>query len=355
MIDEHRLGETKEKGLIDVVKLLFAMLIVLAHFAAEWGNFSGLVDYFFSLYIIVVPFFFCCSGYFLYSKINKCKNHSDRRLIYKNYILRIISLYLYWSIIYFAFQILDWVLWGATVKDVLHYFHTAIVFTTYPTIWFLPACAVAAGMIYWLNERLSLRRISIIAIILYVIGSLGYSYDFILSLNGMQGIKKIYEIYNSLFITTRNGIFNGFPWFFLGCLIAKYSSNMRKHRLLYCFGTMVFLALTIGEAVLIKFKFNSLGVDTVFFLIPFIFCLMMFLVKENVYIKSGKWMRNMSTLIFVSQRIFLTAIPTVFPPFSNILSHNSYLGAVFVLACVFGLSLIIMAGSKKYSILKKLW
>ena len=65
------MGKTKENSLIDVVKFLFAILILFAHYAAEWGEFPTILDYAFSLYIIVVPFFFACSGYFLYSKVKK--------------------------------------------------------------------------------------------------------------------------------------------------------------------------------------------------------------------------------------------------------------------------------------------
>ena len=47
------MGKTKENSLIDVVKFLFAILILFAHYAAEWGEFPTILDYAFSLYIML--------------------------------------------------------------------------------------------------------------------------------------------------------------------------------------------------------------------------------------------------------------------------------------------------------------
>ena len=63
----------------------------------------------------------------------------------------------------------------------------------------------------------------------------------------------------------------------------------------------------------------------------------------------------MSTLIFVSQRIFLTAIPTAFPAMTIILTGNSYVGAIVLLICVLLFSELIILASNKYKILKNLW
>lgn len=308
--------DKKENSLIDIMKFLLAILIVCAHYAAEWGKFPAKLDYCFSLYIIVVPFFFTCSGYFLYSKVKKAERQ-NRGKIYKDYIIRIFQLYLAWSIIYFGFKVLSWLIQGVSFGDVLHYLHVSLVFTTYPTIWFLPACAVGAFILYVLNKKFSMKSVGIIALVFYFVGSLGYSYSFLLEDGTL--LNKMYSVYDMIFVTTRNGIFNGFPWIVMGGLIAEYGTKLKQRRVLYGCGTFLFLLLIVIESVVIKVKFHSSGVDTIFSLIPFIFFIMMFLIKENVFVSCGKWMRKMSTLIFVSQRIFLTAIPSVLPATAVIL------------------------------------
>ena len=62
----------KEKyGAIDIVKFLFAILIVCAHYISEYadGRINKFIEYASSLYIIVVPFFFVCSGFLLFTKV----------------------------------------------------------------------------------------------------------------------------------------------------------------------------------------------------------------------------------------------------------------------------------------------
>lgn len=339
--------EKKENGLIDIVKFFMAILIVCAHYASEWGAFPTILDYSFSLYIIVVPFFFTTSGYFLYLKVK-----SANEKIYKDYILRILQLYLAWSLIYFICKIVSWIVQGASFYDILHYFHVSLVFTTYPTIWFLPACAIGALILYVLNKKLSLKSIGIIALGVYIVGSLGYSYSFLLKEGTV--LHAIYDAYNKIFITTRNGVFNAFPWMTLGAIIASNCSKLKRHRVLYGGCTLIFLICVVAESIVIKVKFHSSGMDTIFFLIPFIFTLMMLLIKEDIPVRCGRWMRKMSTLIFVSQRIFLTAIPSIIPVSSVILTSNSYIGLLYVLISVMLVSGLILIGSKKYKILERL-
>lgn len=146
--------ERRENSLIDLFKFLFSILIVLAHYAAEYGHFPALLDRAFSLYIVVVPFFFACSGYFLEKKILNSQANMDE--IFARYIKRILCLYAAWSVVYCAFKILSWLLHGVTWAEVAHYIHTALVFTTYPTIWFLPACVVAALITWMISKKIPL-------------------------------------------------------------------------------------------------------------------------------------------------------------------------------------------------------
>ena len=69
---------------LDVAKFFCAILIISAHFASEWGTFPTLVDYAFSLYVIAVPFFFCCSGFLFFKKLNTLNTKEEKFHILKN-------------------------------------------------------------------------------------------------------------------------------------------------------------------------------------------------------------------------------------------------------------------------------
>lgn len=340
--------QKKDNSLIDVVKILFAVLILMAHYAALYGHFPAMIDYCFSLYIVCVPFFFACSGYFLYKKVMSSQNVG---IVYKNYIIRILKLYISWSAIYFCFKIGEWIVNGTDIATVLQYFYKAIVFSTYPTIWFLPACAIAAVIMWKLDETCGMAKTAIMAVTLYAIGALGYSYSFLIA---KTPLNAVLDGYMTIFISTRNGVFNGFPWLFLGCWIAHKEG--KRNTVFYGVASCVFLILTVVEAVAIKILFNSTSVDTIFMLIPFIYCFFNFLLKagDGVSIKAGKWMRNMSTLIFVCQRIFLTGIPSMLPGLMAVICRNSWRGAAVVLGLTLLLSQLILIGAKHNKLLRNL-
>lgn len=341
----------QQKCAIDLVKFLLAIFLVAAHFGNEWGKLPTIIDYTLSLYIIVVPFFFVCSGYFLWRSIIKADSPG---IVYKKYIIRILKLYLSWSVIYLVFKILAWIKNGVGDGEILRYIHHSLVHSTYSTIWFLPACALGALMIWGLTKKLSIKTVSIVAIVLYIIGCLGYSYDFIWTRLGLGGVNDLIASYKSVFVTTRNGVFNGFPWMWLGVLLAqRESKNKLNRRSVSVIGCIASLALVVAEAFIIK-RIGAVDVNTTFLVIPFTWFFVELLIGLDIFVPHNKWMRQMSTLIFVSQRIFLTAIPTLFPSFMENVCSNSYVGLIYVLGCTLGFSALVLLGSKKSSALRYL-
>ena len=79
----------KNYSALDVAKFLCAILIISAHFASEWASFPTLLDYAFSIYIIAVPFFFCCSGFLFFTKINALQSKEEKKKYFVSYQKRI--------------------------------------------------------------------------------------------------------------------------------------------------------------------------------------------------------------------------------------------------------------------------
>ncbi len=61
----------KQYVFMDICKFFCALLIIISHYISENAvhRISTIIDYSSSLYIIVVPFFFACSGFLLCEKI----------------------------------------------------------------------------------------------------------------------------------------------------------------------------------------------------------------------------------------------------------------------------------------------
>jgi peptidoglycan/LPS O-acetylase OafA/YrhL len=341
----------KNYNALDVAKFVCAEMILCAHFASTWGQFPPLLDDAFSLYVIGVPFFFACSGFLLFEKLGSLGAAEKSQALWK-YGLHILRMYLAWSAIYFVFVGIGWIQEPVSAAIVLAYFHRALVFTTYATIWFLPALLAGVLIVYWLSRWLSFRAILYLALTCYLAGSLGYSYSFLLA--GRPALETAFRLHDQVFITTRNGLFNGFPFVALGAWMASRGKRMSATTsgLLAAFS----LALLAGEAFGLKLGFGVSGVDTAISLVPFTFFFMEFLLAlEFKDRKIYSRLREMSTLIFLSQRIFISALPSVLPAaWVAAAFRNSYLALAATLGATALLSWSGIKLSERHGFLKAL-
>lgn len=326
-------------GVVDLVKYMGAWLVVCSHYISEnaVGRINPAIDYFSSLYIVVVPFFFTCSGFFLFTKVLIEKDIVNRERVILSFLKKNLRLYLVWSIIYFMFVLATWIKFGTTIQTIRRYFINAICYSTYKTIWFIPALCVGVIVTFYLYEKKSGRLLWIVGFC-YFIGALGESYSFLMTEDSL--LSKFLVVYKSIFVSTRNGLFNAFPFVSLGLLLAQESRPEREKRIKSDVKTCVIFGLCfLVEAFILKMVFDASNVNTLFFLLPFTY----YFVKlcTNLSVESSrllKGMRKRSTHIFLCQRLFLTALPTLFPEgiIAIVLGSNPYfaLGVLFFVISV---------------------
>lgn len=343
----------KRYNFTDLIKLLLALLLVVAHCASEIAHFPVMVDLFFSLYIIVVPFFLCVSSFFLFKKIFRTENYCERVSIYRAYSLRVWGLYAVWSGIYMCLHILSWCRWGVSSEEVAHYFHGVFVYSAYPTIWFLPALWVAVSCVFVLHVKykLSLKKVLVVSVILYLIGVVGYTYADYFPLPW----KRIPEIYESVFLTWRNGLFNGFVFCTLGAILASREPEC------FSWGDLLWCALLgvgfIGEAFVTKRIAPASDANFLVLMMPFTYNFVK--LSNRISLKHSpvyRVFRSLSSSIFLSQRLFITAIPALLP--GSVMAGimiNPYAGTIIVLACTLIFSLLLLWASARWSILKSMY
>lgn len=322
--------ERKQYASLDIVKFIMAMLILTQHTANEWAHSTGLVHAFFGLGNFAVPFFFACSGFLFFSKLNTL-SVDEQKGYYKKWSLRIGKMYLIWSLIYFVFVLYGWFDCGETIAGVGRYLHRVIVFSTYATIWFLPALWVGVSICYWMKKRCSNTLWWITMVLLMVIGNLFGSYSNIL-VDSFPGIAPFYKGYMDCFITWRNGVFNGAPFVFIGILVAEgrwcYSARVSA-----VLAILFAMAFCIEAFCITRFKFSS-ATDMGFMMVPAIYFLMKFLVSPQIKLPTSSiysYCRNLSMLIFLGQRLFLTALPGMFPAMAKWIGGFSEGGCMFIL------------------------
>lgn len=348
-------------SLVDIIKVLLAILILLSHFANEHASdkLPKVFDLSISVYIIAVPMFFAYSGYFLFKKIYAA-DENEQNLILKNYCLKIMRLYGIWSAVYVCFKLLTWVRFSPESGEVVSYIHKALVYSTYNTIWYLPASVVGAVIAYFFLKKIGSRGMLIFAVVFCVIGAFSDCYYNITS--QIPVIGNIVEGYLQVFTTSRNGIFNGFPYIALGAYIAQLIQKDSKtyHRFFnrYFFASVLSGAVFVGEALFAKTIVKSNNSNTIVSLFVFTFFAVYWsLISAQPAISknfSGN-LRKMSTAIFLSQRIFLSALPGLFPNtiFTVMLDEKSWIiGFCWVAACTLLFSALLVFPSGKISFLK---
>ena len=95
----------KQYGMIDLAKFLCAILILLYHYFSEHGPVFWLLDEALSLYAIGVALFMIISGFLTYCKLASIEGTKDRWEVVKKQALRILKIYLIWSVPYIIYQI----------------------------------------------------------------------------------------------------------------------------------------------------------------------------------------------------------------------------------------------------------
>ena len=181
---------------IDLIKFICAFLICIIHinpFQTDVG-FNHINFWLQNCFCrIAVPFYFTAAGFLLFRKTD-FNNLSYNRI--KNYCFKLLRLLGTWTVLLFVGE--KW------------------------QMWYLGALVVAVLILSALIKNTSLTIIVIIALILFVFGLLGDSYyGFVEPLKRYFIPRWIITGYDTLFSTTRNGVFFSLIFVLIGALFAK--------------------------------------------------------------------------------------------------------------------------------------
>lgn len=228
MVCDRRIavGSIKEKSvdsnykLIDLLKFICAFFVIGIHtrpFQASNVALDKLFYYDISNY--AVPFFYACTGYFLIVKQPEVELHT--KLIFR--CKKVTKLYLAWSIVYLPLTICGWWIEGGGIKYwvgcLRNYIFVGENFYSW-TLWYLNGLIFALLMIDILLKKFSIKQISGIGTVAYLVG-IGLT-----MLNDHLGclplfLSRFVNLYFSLFVTTRNGLFQSLVFVTFGMLMAE--------------------------------------------------------------------------------------------------------------------------------------
>lgn len=209
----------------DIAKLVMAFLVVGVHvfvqlddpsvvfFQREWlGRFP-------------VPMFFCLAGFFLFQKTQPTERlvPPDTDTV-KRYFLRILRMYVLWSFVYLLPTFVRWIRTTPTIRDVLILVeHSVICGSSYLHLWYLSALFTAVFLIWATHRFLSLRKVFLLAFLLFVIGLLWMPHYYLVRgmVDGSALLSELHTQMNRYLGWPRNGVFFAFVFVSLGALLGK--------------------------------------------------------------------------------------------------------------------------------------
>ena len=329
--------KNREKPYVDIVKFIFAINIVLLHYGViERLPFGAIITAVATR--LAVPYFFVASGYFWARKMHTAANYDEGKIITVSYCKRMGLKLLIFEPISIAIVLIESILqkepmvetWISIIKGILFYPSGAL--------WYIQAVIVAVILLTPIVLRKKEHLALIPALILYFIGALDNRYYFLIE-NTIIG--EIILQYDKIFITTRNGLFFGFPFALLGCLILRFETRIMKPGPVQTRKIAVVFALCyllcFAEYSLVNSRTGH-G-DNALYLSYLLAVPLLFMLTAQA--DGIRWntitLRNLSTSVYLIHRPIGIVIENVFERYLHIYSVKASAGAgmlIIVLICV---------------------
>ncbi len=262
---ERGMNEQRNYPGLDVLRMILAVIIVERHiiqiFFPEIQPWTKILVYW--IPNLTVSVFFAISAYFLFRKLDD--EHPDFSVI-TGFCLRIFKLYVFWCIIYLPIDFYNWYndLNHTIIGGILSYFHHFLFESSIVQLWYLPGLIVACLIVGWLYIR-HVPKTAIFAggVVLFLIGVFGNNWYF--NQNFPELLTKIMHLYESIFLTLRNGVFYGVCFVALGLLLAKV--KRRPPLPLSVAGAVICIGLAYFESNrFFEMNFVFMAIPTAFFL-----------------------------------------------------------------------------------------
>ena len=173
----------------------------------------------------------------------------------KNYVFRLLKLYIIWSAIYLPLYVEDMFKPGEKLwYFVLIYIRSFIFIGSYTQLWYFPA--LIFGIIitsFLLYKKVKPRTLIYLATFFYLIGLLTQSWFGIIEPLRYKSplFWSFLKLVQSIIYTTRDGLFEGFLFVGIGMLFALKNITLSKRKALVGFIISMFLMLI--EAFFLKY------------------------------------------------------------------------------------------------------
>jgi len=345
--NKQNLTDRENYNCIDLVKFIGAILVVMHHIA-PFENFNetnliGYLNYVILKYLIriVVPFFFVCSGFFLYKKTAMESFDFEPT---RKYVFRMFRLYIIWSLIYFPLslkQLLDYNI--GIVHAILIYIKNFVFNGSYTHLWYLNATIFAVLLIsFLLCKKINPKHMVMVAFVLYIIGLLGQSWFGLISplRYYVPSLWHLLRLIKKIIVTTRNGLFEGFLFVGFGMLFAFYDIKIPKKKAFICF--IISTAFMLLEAFILEYLNFVRVQDMYLFLVPTTFFGFSFISQVKLpNCPLFKILRILSMLMYYSHFWVCKIIEKLLEMVNESLTKTYLLSILTLMVTIIGSSIVV--------------
>lgn len=276
---------------IDILKFVLSVFVVMIH--------SSFLDvYLYPWLRIAVPLFFIISSYFLFSKLNKTTEKSEKKKILSAFVSRNMKLYLFWfvALLPMTLYIRKWFS-GEILPGILKMLQSFLFSSTFVSSWYIIALVIAVLTVHQLSKFFRTETIFALTSIIYIIVTIRSSYFF--AIEQIQPVSTIYNACVALFCEPQNNFVVGLFWVSCGKMFAEKRFDFSVIKSIFIL--IPSIVLLFAEWYFIKRLSGAYRNDCYLFLAPLCISAFTLILKINISTpprKIGTMLRKMSTIIY---------------------------------------------------------
>lgn len=341
--------KTRNFCAINIMKMICVMLIICMY-TSMFSSLSKIMDFIIvQLFAkIAFPLFFIYASFFFFRKIDfsiPLSNYQNKKRLYA-YLIKVVKLYILWTILYLPFTITNWLEEGFTLMNLIYYLRDFLFVGSQPHLWIFPALLFAIVLVYNLLQRLKTSEVFIIAFIAYLMGMLFNVYgDFLMDI---PFIANIIESYDNVFSTTVNGLFYAFIFVVLGMKLSLKRIPLKISNIVV--RLTIFIVFYLVEVTLLSWlEYANIHTFMYLSLLPLSYFLFLLLMQYQGS-KSNQWISNFTLLVYLIHFFAIEVCKRI------VAIYDYYFICLFIIVLIsVTISLMILNISKKYRKLKVLY
>ncbi|MFV0381825.1 MAG: acyltransferase family protein [Breznakia sp.] len=304
--------EAKKYYGIDVVRIFCVIVLIMAA-TQPFSLGNDTLNYFVVNVLgnIALPFIFVASTFSMFKKLDFSLNlYREKNFkVFRNYIFRLLRIYLVYSFIYIFALLPKWLGDGMSTSLFTEYLTHSIFYGSYAHLWIFPALIFAVTLVYMLIGKVDKKYIFIGAIGCYIVASVLNVYGSVFM--EVSLFKDIARVYGQFFVSLQNGLFYGFIYAFIGYFVAvedmRFSNKMLLPRLAVSF-VLLFVEVFFIRGIQLDPTYISMYVMVV----PFTFYFFIYTTQISLhYHERYITFRNMTTLMYVAYPMAIVVVDAV--------------------------------------------